>query len=71
MWTRVVLEFARVVVATNNLKTCTSASLEVCANAAASTKAILGMEDGGTEVSEPELPTQVVPRIRSLSRAGM
>ena len=34
MLTRVVSEFARVVVVTNNLKTCTSASLEAHVNAA-------------------------------------
>ena len=39
-------------VTTNNLKTYMSVSLEAHANTAASTKAILlGMEDGGTEVS--------------------
>ena len=49
MSTGVVLEFAGVVVATNNLKICTSASLEARANAAAFTQEMLVA--GVTEVS--------------------
>ena len=51
MSTRVVSEFVGVVVVTNSLKICTSASLEACANAAAFTQAMLVAGDGGTEVS--------------------
>ena len=49
MSTRVVSEFAGVVVATNNLKICMSASLEARANAAAFTQEMLVA--GVTEVS--------------------
>ena len=49
MSTGVVSEFARVVVATNNLKVCTSASLEAHANAAAFTQEMLVA--GVTELS--------------------
>ena len=49
--TRVVLEFTGVVVMTNSLKTCMSASWEAYANTAAFTKVILGARDGRTEVS--------------------
>ena len=51
MSTGVVSEFAGVVVATNNLKICTSASLEARANAAALTQEMLVAGDGVTEVS--------------------
>ena len=51
MSTGVVSEFARVVVATNNLKTCMLASLEAHVNTAAFTKAILRARDSRTEVS--------------------
>ena len=51
MLTGVVLGFARVVVMTNNLKVCTSASLEARVNATASTKAILGMGGSRSRVS--------------------
>ena len=49
MSTGVVLEFARVAVVMNNLKICTSASLEANANAAAFTQEMLIA--GVTEVS--------------------
>ena len=51
MSTGIVSEFAGVVVATNNLKICTLASLEARANAAAFTQAMLVAGDGGTEVN--------------------
>ena len=51
MSTGVVLEFARVAVATNSLKICMSASLEARANAGAFTQEMLVAGDGGTEVS--------------------
>ena len=51
MSTGVVSEFTGVAVATNNLKICTSASLEARTNAAAFTQEILVAGDGGTEVS--------------------
>ena len=51
MLTGVVLEFAGVVVTTNSLKICMSASLEARANAAAFTQAMLVVGDGGTEVN--------------------
>ena len=51
MSTGVVSEFAGVAVATNNLKICTSASLEAHANAAAFTQKMLVAGDGGSEVS--------------------
>ena len=49
MSTGVVLEFTGVVVMTNNLKLCMSASLEACANAAAFTQEMLVA--GVTELS--------------------
>ena len=49
MSTGVVSEFAGVAVAMNNLKICTSASLEACANAAAFTQEMFVA--GVTEVS--------------------
>ena len=49
MSTRVVSEFAGVVVATNNLKICTSASVEARVNAAAFTQEMLVA--GATELS--------------------
>ena len=51
MLTGVVSEFAGVVVATNNLKICTSASLEARVNTAAFTQEMLVAGDGSTEVS--------------------
>ena len=57
MLTGVVSEFARVVVAMNNLKICTSASLEACANAAAFTQEMLVagvMELSGTGVTDSD-----------------
>ena len=45
------LFIATVIVTTNGLKTCTSATLEACANATVFTKAILGARDGRPEVS--------------------
>ena len=51
MSTGVVLEFARVAVATNDLKICMSASLEARANAAAFTQEMLVAGDGVMEVS--------------------
>ena len=57
MFTGVVLELAGVAVATNNLKICTSASLEACANAAAFTQEMLVagvMEVSGTGVTDSD-----------------
>ena len=51
MSTGVVLEFARVAVVTNNLKICTSASLEAHANATAFTQEMLVAGDRVTELS--------------------
>ena len=51
MLTRVVSGFTRVVVMTNNLKVCTSASLEAHVNVAASIKAILGTGGGRSGLS--------------------
>ena len=51
MSTRVVSGFAGVVVRMNNLKACTSVSLEAHVNVAASIKAILGTGGGGSGVS--------------------
>ena len=51
MLTGVVSEFAGVAVTTNNLKICTSASLEARVNAAAFTQAMLVVGDGDMEVS--------------------
>ena len=51
MLTRVVSEFAGVVVATNNLKICMSASLEARANAAPFTQEMLVAGHGVMEVS--------------------
>ena len=56
MSTRVVSEFAGVVVTTNNLKICMSASLEARANAAAFTQEMLvaGVTElSGTRVTNP------------------
>ena len=57
MSTRVVSEFAGVVVTMNNLKICTSASLEACANATAFTQEMLVagvMELSGTGVTDSD-----------------
>ena len=51
MSTGVVSEFTGVAVATNNLKICTSASLEARTNAAAFTQEMLVAGDGVIEVS--------------------
>ena len=51
MSTGVVSEFAGVAVATNNLKICTSASLEAHVNATAFTQEMLVAEDRDMEVS--------------------
>ena len=67
MSTGIVSEFAGVVVATNNLKICTLASLEACANAAAFIQEMLVA--GVTEVSGTESPTRMAPWIQSLLEA--